>query len=116
MALRCYPNGDGSVELQLTPEIEHGETKPRHYGDGGLWQVRVGQEVEAMTSMVSRLTVTPGQTVMVSCTSDRKGLGGRFFSGDDSRSVLLLRLAQTQLDNLFAPDRASAPIASTRAD
>lgn len=108
MAIRCFPNGDGSVRLQLTPEIEHGETKPRHYGDGGLWQVRVGQLREAFDDLASELTIAPGQTVVLSGTPDQKGLGGSFFHTDNGRSIMLVRLVQTQLDNLFEPTSSAA--------
>lgn len=112
-AIRCYPQGDGSVQVQWTPEIEHGEIKPRHQSDGGLWQVRVGQEREVFQNLAAEATLTPGQTLILSCTPDRKGLGASFFSGERGRSLLLLRLAQTQSDALFARDEMTAPIATS---
>ncbi|MCA9179526.1 MAG: hypothetical protein KDB14_33955 [Planctomycetales bacterium] len=112
LAIRCFPEGDGSVRVQVMPEIEHGETKPRHFGDGGLWQVRVGQEREVFERLAAELEISPGETLIVSCTPERKGLGGRFFGVDEGRSLLLLRLVQTQMDNLFAPEESGQAISA----
>ena len=47
----------------------------------------------------------PGQTLILSCTPESKGLGQNFFvdtsHGDPQQKLLLIRLAQTQRDDLF---------------
>jgi hypothetical protein len=58
--------------------------------------------------------LSPGEILIVSGTPDVKGLGQHFFASpnadEKSQTMLLVRLAQTQLDDLFAPDQILSPI------
>jgi len=61
----------------------------------------------------------PGQSLVVSATGDIKGLGEHFFSETANsavqRRLLVIRVAQTQLDDLFAAEPTPAPLAATAA-
>ena len=58
----------------------------------------------------------PGHVLMISGTPDVKGVGSSFFTEADSgttyRRILLVRLAVTQYDDLFAPDQIVKPLAT----
>jgi hypothetical protein len=116
LALRPYPQGDGRVRLDITPEIEHGELKTQWAGQDGTWMQRVGRDRVILDRLRSAATVMAGQVLVLSTTPDVKGLGEHFFSetagGHEERTLLLIRVAQTQWDDLFAPERMSAPLAT----
>jgi hypothetical protein len=115
-ALKPYPQGDGSVKLDLTPEIEHGEEKSRYTAGDGQFLTQVGPDRLVLDRLRVEATLQPGQWLILSTTPDLKGLGEHFFadksSGSVRRTFILVRLAQTQLDDLFAPEQTSAPLAT----
>jgi hypothetical protein len=114
IATRTFPVGDGRVRLELTPEIEHGAPKQRLVdGEGALrWEASQERRVYDDLSMESQLS--PGQALVLSAAPSRAGLGRAFFvrdSADGPRQVLLVvRVAQTQHDDRFAPEEVVTPL------
>jgi hypothetical protein len=116
LALKPYPQGDGRVRLDLTPEIEHGELRTQWVGQEGSLVQRVGRERVILDRLRSVATLRAGQVLVLSTTPDLKGVGEHFFSetagGRSERTCLLVRVAQTQWDDMFAPEQFSAPLAT----
>jgi hypothetical protein len=114
--LKTYPKGDGRVKLDLTPEIEHGELKPKWVRSEAQLVSSVGRDRLMLDKLRIEAVLSPGQWLLLSTTRDIKGLGENFFvetpSGAIQRTLLLVRVAQTQLDDLFAPEQTSAPLAT----
>lgn len=114
--VRTYPKGDGRVEIELTPEIHHGQPKSNFIGHDGSWLVQTEREVTAFENLITRNILSPGETLLLTSTPDSKGLGGHFFSTGPSRNdthyVLLIRLAQTQADDLFESESSSESLAT----
>jgi hypothetical protein len=114
LSLKPYPQGDGRVKLSLTPEIEHGELKTRWGGGEGMMIQQTSQERLALDRLRLETLLTPGQSLVLSTTPDIKGLGEYFFSqqigGSIERRLLLIRFTQTQFDDLFVPEKTSAPL------
>ena len=114
--LRTYPQGDGRVQLQLVPEIEFGSPQTRYAGDHerGAWLVDSGRQTSSFSHLRIESMLSPGQSLVVGCTPQRKGMGRCFFVDDTSghpvEKLLLIRLAQTQFDDLFAPDAIAPPL------
>jgi hypothetical protein len=112
--LKTYPKGDGRVKLDLTPEIEHGELKPRWVRSEAQLVQSVSRERLLLDSLRIEALLSPGQWLVISTTRDIKGLGENFFvdapSGPARRTLLLVRVAQTQLDDLFAHEPSAAPL------
>ena len=111
--LSCEPLGDGRVRLHVIPSVEHGEM-PQQWGTaGGLDGVF---QPSSSGVRVTRLPhhPSPGQTLLVTA-GEAKGLGAEFFArgGGHGRSVMLVRLAQTQMDDLFNPTPVRRPLATT---
>ena len=113
-ALKPYPSGDGSVKLDLTPEIEHGEHKGRWVGGEGQFLQQVGPDRLVLDQLRLEATLLPGQWLVLSTTPELKGLGEYFFaeksSGATERTFIVVRLSKTQFDDLFAPEQTSAPL------
>jgi hypothetical protein len=116
LALKPYPQGDGRVKLDITPEVEHGELRTQWVGSEGSLMQRVGRERLVFDRLRLEGKLTPGQVLVISTTREIKGLGEHFFSetaaGATERTLLLVRVAQTQFDDLFAPDQVVAPLAT----
>jgi hypothetical protein len=116
LSLKPYPQGDGRVKLAITPEIEHGELKTRWGGGEGMMIQQTAQERLVLERLRLDTILTPGQSLVLSTTSDIKGLGECFFAqqsgGALERRLLLIHFTQTQFDDLFVPEQTSAPLAT----
>ncbi len=114
LALKAYPQGDGRVKLDITPEVEHGQPKTQWVGSEGSLMQRIGRDKLVFDRLRLDAKLTPGQVLLVSNTAEIKGPGESFFAetanGTVERTLLLVRVAQTQLDDLFTPDHALAPL------
>lgn len=116
MAIKPYPLGDGRVQIDMLPEVEYGELKQQWVGGEGTLMQRVGREKVAFDALRISLKISPGQMLVVSAMDQPIGLGEHFFvesiGGTPSRSLLFIRLAHTQQDNLFAPELSALPLAT----
>lgn len=116
LALRPFPQGDGTVRLTLTPEIEHGPLRTRWVRGEGMLIQQTGQQRLVFQRLQIEATLAPGEWLLVSTTPELRGLGAAYFAqgtGPAShRRMLLMRLSQTQYDDLFAPEQTSAALAT----
>lgn len=114
--LSTTPEGDGTVAIQLTPEIHHGRSHQCWVAQDGVFRVDSTRDCESFDDLRIETTLSSGQTLLLTASQEPMGLGKAFFAADaepkHSQTVLLIRLAQTQLDDLFAPDRSLTPIAT----
>jgi hypothetical protein len=114
ISLKAHPQGDGRVKLSLTPEIEHGEMKTRWGGSEGMMIHQTSQDRLTLDRLQIEAALAPGQSLLISTTSEVKGLGEYFFAqqlgGAMQRRLMVLRYSQTQFDDLFAPEQTSAPL------
>ncbi|MBI2477785.1 MAG: hypothetical protein HYV60_03790 [Planctomycetia bacterium] len=114
LVVRGYPSGDGTVRVELVPKIEHGDVKHQWVPGNGTFLHDVGREARVFDWLRLSAVLSPGQTLLITGTNEARGLGGLLFlrgSGESSeRLLLLLRLAQTQYDDLFAPEQAAEPL------
>ncbi len=114
LSVKTFPQDNGLVRLEITPEVHHGQAKQVFVGGENSFVPQVLQDRTEFAQLRIETTIGLGQTLIISCTSPATGLGGSFFaetSGEKSRTkLLLIRLAQTQLDDLFAPGQVRAPI------
>ena len=118
LAIRGHLQPDGAVRIELTPEIQHGSARPRWRGDHvqGRWQWLSEQQREVLRDLVMSVTLGPGQTLLVSCRGSGEELGHHFFTrtliDGKKRNLLLIRLAQTQLDGVFRERQIVEPLVS----
>lgn len=115
LSVRPFPHGN-AMELELTPEIEHGQAKQRWVGQAheGTFRLDMNRSRVVFEPLRIRPTISPGQVLVLSCTAELKGLGRQFFAETPTGSLehrfLLIRLAQTQLDDLFSLEADDEPL------
>lgn len=114
--LRAFPKGDGRVQIDLVPEIHHGQPKPSFDVAAGSYATVMARDKVVFDQFKLSADLVLGRTLVVSCTPDALGLGSRFFTEPETKNseskILLIRLAQNQIDDLFAPDQILSPIAT----
>ena len=108
-ATKAFPQGDGRVRLELLPEVEYGDPQRRFEPSDGMIKVEFGPPHETFDTLRMESLLSAGQMLVVSALPDRTGSLGYHFLVDSSgprpqQKLLLVRLAQTQHDNLFEPD------------
>jgi hypothetical protein len=81
-----------------------------------LFHAEISQDTAEFDSLSIHATLTPGQTLILTASSVTGRLSQAFCDGLASDSapgkLVLLRLAQTQLDDLFEPQQTLTPIAT----
>ncbi len=113
-SMRAYPSGDGGARVELMPEIQFGEAKSQFHATFNSWATKIGREKHLFSENKLAVELSLGQTLVVSCTPEKVGMGAYFFTDNDreesGQRILLIRLAQSQRDDLFAPDQILSPI------
>ncbi len=109
--LRAMPHGDGSATIELTPEVQHGEHRQAFVSTEFGVRPEMRRGVRSWNELKISVTLMPGQILLVAGTFPPKALGSSFFlskTADHTAEhvLLLVRLAESQLDDLFAPDVA----------
>jgi hypothetical protein len=105
LAITQYPQSDGRVRLELVPELYYDQAKQRWVGDQGAFRLEQSRPKRMFESLMVTATLAPGTMLLMTSLPNRTGsLGHHFFiEGRDQQKLLLVRLAQTQHDDLFSP-------------
>lgn len=103
---RAFPQGDGGVRLELTPELEHGAPQQRYVPGDGMFRFEFGSPREVLDELKLTAQLTPGQILAVTALPDRPGtLGHQFFTEAEAETtvqkMLLVRLLHTDADDRF---------------
>ncbi|MBI1903773.1 MAG: hypothetical protein HYS13_21935 [Planctomycetia bacterium] len=108
LAVKSQPLGDGSVKLQLVPEVHYGDPRNRFTGADGVMRLEASRPRMVLDQMEIMAHLAPGEMLVLSSARDRPGSLGHYFFSDSAtgrleRKLLFLRLSQTQQDDLFGP-------------
>jgi hypothetical protein len=108
-ALRASAEPDGRISLSLTPELHYGQPHQRWVGRQGTLRLEAGRSRVAYDNLQLQATLAPGDMLVLTSLPNRRGsLGHHFFTdrskGQLQQKVLIVRLAQTQHDDLFQLD------------
>lgn len=112
-SMTAFPTTDGKATLELVPEVQHGEALSQYVTS----EVGVRQELRRPAKIWKALNIKaqmlPGEVLVVSATQPPKSLGGAFFVSETAQKteehlVLLIRLAATQLDDLFGEEQITS--------
>ena len=109
LAVESAPERDGRVRLRLVPEVQHGDYRTRFTGTQGMLRMEHAQLKRSFDDMTIGVTLSPGHMLVLGALTTRRGsLGHRFFTvhreGKIEQKLLVIRLAQTQHEDLFAPE------------
>ena len=107
--LRAIPHPNGQATLEMTPEIQHGDLRKEFVTSEYGMRPEMRREQAVWQELTIRARLSPGQTLMLSSTLPCKALGKAFFltrtaEQTEEHVVMLVRLAATQLDELFDPE------------
>lgn len=109
--LRASAESDGRVKLRLTPELHYGTPHQRWVGRQGTLRLEAGRSRVVFDDLTLEAFLAPGHMLVLSSLPNRPGSLGHHFFTDESQGqlqqkVLVVRLAQTQHDDLFQLDAA----------
>lgn len=115
LLVRCFPQPNGVVRFDVLPEIQHGEVKQGLGAQENSLIFRPFREKQAFADMRFLADLRPGQTVVATSIPSENSLGAMFFQSDKLRlegrqKLILMRLAQTQMDNLFQSGKFVGPL------
>jgi hypothetical protein len=110
LAIKAFPEAGGQTRIEVTPEVHYGEPKQRYVGDAGAMRLEASRSHRVFDKMTISATLAPGYMLVARCLDDRPGtLGQQFLTSDDSgrrdQRLLLIRLSQTQQDDLYDSDQ-----------
>lgn len=94
---------DGGASIRLTPEIASGPVKQQYVVQDLDFHLEAGRDVEAFDELGVELQLQSGEVlVMTSHDWPEDSLGRAVFGTAGFQKVFLVRLAQMQIDDLFA--------------
>ena len=107
LALHASTTDDARVQLELTPEIHHGNYQQRYVPGEAMFRLDSRRNRQAMEDLTIRAALAPGQVLVLGSHRERQGsLGHCFFhdasANDQGERLLLLRLLESPRDPLFA--------------
>ena len=110
LAMKAAPELDGQVRLDLVPEVHYGEPRQRYVGEGAALLLEAGRARKVFDDLTITAVFPPGHMLLISSLDSRPGsLGHQFFTcksnGRLEQKLLLIRLIQTQHDDLFDPGK-----------
>lgn len=112
--LKTFPRGNGTVDLELVPKISHGAPRAKLSSENDTFTLQPVLDEVALGELAFGCRLKPGETLIVGPTERASGLGEIFLgrhSGDSGTvRLLLVRLARTQMDDLFAPQKLQSPL------
>lgn len=111
---RCFPHGSHGATIEFTPEIEHGPLRQKYIGSDGTFRLETSRQHVTFEDLTMKVSLRPGETILLSCTPEKIGLGRTFFVDGNAgqQRIVLIRLAQLHADELFAEEK-DAPLTST---
>ncbi len=115
--LRTYPMGNGTAEIELCPKIRHGVPRPKLSSENNAFTLRPLLDEVTLAEVAFGCRLKPGDTLIVGPTKPSSGLGKIFLVGESEGSevvrLVLVRLARTQMDDLFSPKKLHSPLATS---
>ncbi len=104
LALRAFPLPSGRVRLEVVPEVHHGQPRQNWVARDGMLLLEAARSKEVFDWLRVAVDLAPGDMLLLSSLPNRPGSLGHYFfaagEGKPERKLLLVRLAQTQQDEL----------------
>jgi hypothetical protein len=112
LVVQVDPQPDGRVRVDLTPNLEYGATRQQWVGEDGAFRLESGKPKQVFERLKIETALAPNQILLLSSLPQRPGSLGHYLftesrSGRLEQKLLMIRLAGTKFDDLFA--QAVAP-------
>lgn len=110
MIIRTQTRGDGSVTLDLLPEVQYGQPRQTFQYDAGSVVMATARPKRTFDSLRSEITVQPGQFVVMTSRPEMSGNVGSFFFTDEEaesgteQKLLCFRVSYTQHNDMYTED------------
>lgn len=109
LSVKSFPLPDGRVRLDLLPELHYGEPKINYVGSQGIIRLETGRAKKVFEQLSLSATLTSGELLLITSLPHRPGSLGHYFfteqtAGALEQKLLILRIAQTQHDDLFGAE------------
>jgi hypothetical protein len=110
-ALKSFAQVPCGVELDLVPEVHHGEQQPRWVGADGVLRLDPGKPREVFENLRMRVSLVPGEMLVMTNLPDHPGSLGHYFftqptSERTSQKLLVIRVAGTTDSEEFGDEEA----------
>ncbi len=110
--LRAIPSPDGSARLTLTPEVHHGELRQSYVSNDFGVRPELRREQEIWKDLTIDAMMREGQVLIIASSQPPRSIGKAFFISNNAdrghdHLILAVRLAETQLDDLFKPEEVA---------
>lgn len=94
--------GKGGGIVRLLPEIAYGPIRQKYGVQDNAFHLEAKRDSRSFDDLAFELALRPGEVLMVTCNTWPTGsLGSEFFTNGERRKILLIRLAQTPVDEFF---------------
>lgn len=106
LGLRCQQTSGGSALVTLTPEIKHGSLRQKFVVQNSSIHRASEQETLEYKELEMTFPLVSGETLLLTCNDREAMLGQRTFQNElgTRQKILLIRLAQTQVDLSFGDE------------
>lgn len=109
LSIKSFPQPDGRVRVDLLPELHYGEPKINYVGDHGIIRLDTSRAKKVFEQLALSATLSSGEMLLVTSLPHRPGSLGHYFfteqtAGALEQKLLIIRLAQTQHDDLFGAE------------
>ena len=115
--LKAFTEADGCVRLDLRPELQYGEPQQEIRPDAGRWLMQSRRRRHAIDNLQIDVSLAPGEMLVLAAHPDDTASAGHYFFTEASGAgttgkLLLIRLSQTQHDELFSTEELAAEVAT----
>ncbi len=109
LVIRTQTCGDGSVNVEMVPEVQYGTARQTFSYDSGSVMMETARPKRTFDTLRSSVNMKPGQVVVMTCFPDSgTNVGSFFFTGDETEApyqkMLCLRILQTQHNDMYTQD------------
>lgn len=118
--LQAFAEADGRVKLAVRPELQYGEPQQEIRPEAGRWLLQSRRRRRAFDDLNIETALAPGEILVLAARPDDTGSAGHYFfteqtSAGLTRKLLLVRLSQTQHNEIYGANEPPADAVATDA-
>ncbi|MDO4569888.1 MAG: hypothetical protein Q4D38_05865 [Planctomycetia bacterium] len=109
LAVKTQTKGDGSVKVEIVPELQYGEPRQTYSYGAGAMMMATARPKKLFDSLRTEFRIKPGQIIVFTNVAELEGNLGHFFFSDEQselryQKLLCIRVIQSQHDELYSTD------------